>query len=78
MASAVFTQDTGDVEAWAEAMNSLRSDERVERMSRAAFTAGQDLLSQDEYTAQLIRIYEAVIARKQEGVALDAQVLALC
>ncbi len=24
---------TGDVEAWAEAMNSLRSDERVERMS---------------------------------------------
>ncbi len=70
--------ETGDVQAWADAMNSLRSNERVERMSRAAFAAGQNLLSPDEYTARLIRIYEAVMARKQEGVQLNARVHASC
>ena len=69
---------TGNVEAWADAMRRLRSDDRVQQMSRASFLAGQDLLSADEYTEQLTRIYEAVIARKQRATSADARAHATC
>ena len=55
----------GHVQAWADAMRSLASDDLVKRYSEAAFAAGQQLLDEDEYTDRLIGIYEQALARRR-------------
>ena len=57
----------GDVDAWADAMRQFKSDELVRSLSQAAFDSGGLLLGYDEYTSSLIRIYEDVLARQNEG-----------
>jgi glycosyltransferase involved in cell wall biosynthesis len=61
----------GDVEAWAEAMVSLRSTQLVRSYSLASFNAGKKLLGSDEYITRLIDIYRSVICRKH-GQAIKA------
>ena len=57
---------TGDVDAWAKAMTYLRSDDVVRDYSQAAFRAGQQLPSSEEYTSRLIEIYLVAISRKHK------------
>jgi len=54
----------GDVEAWADAMEQMTSDKTVQGMGEAAFRSGAILLGYDEYTDQLIGIYEEILARR--------------
>jgi glycosyltransferase involved in cell wall biosynthesis len=61
--------EPGNVDDWAEAMTRLRSDALVQTLGEAAFKSGRQLLSQDQYTTRLIRIYEDVI-QKKHGAAL--------
>lgn len=55
----------GDVEAWAAAMRSLRSDDIIRGYSEAAFGAGGRLLDETEHTDRLIGIYERALTRHQ-------------
>ncbi|WP_310467434.1 glycosyltransferase [Sphingomonas sp.] len=59
----------GDVQAWAAALSRLRSDELTAAYSEGAFTRGQGLPGQAEYTSRLIEIYTSAIDRKQRGPA---------
>jgi len=70
--------EPGNVDAWAEAMTRLRSNQLVETLSEAAFRDGQRLLTQDQYTARLIRIYEDVIQRKQAMLPRGREVRSPC
>lgn len=54
----------GDTSAWAAAMSALTADATVLAYSKAAFEAGRQLLDDDEYSNQLIGIYESVRARR--------------
>ena len=54
----------GDVQAWADAISLLRSDDLVRAMSEAAFEAGDKLLCERDYTSRLIEIYEKALSRK--------------
>ena len=54
----------GDVFEWAAAMRGLVSDETAQTYSEAAFQAGRQLLDEDQYTSQLIGIYESVRSRR--------------
>lgn len=56
----------GDIEAWAVAMSRLTDNDTVGRFSEAAFQAGAGLLSYDQYTDQLLKIYERVGARRHD------------
>jgi glycosyltransferase involved in cell wall biosynthesis len=70
--------ESGNVDAWAEAMSRLRSDQLVQKLGEAAFRTGQQLLTQDQYTTRLIRIYEEVIERKHGVRVRAAEVPSAC
>jgi len=55
----------GDVDAWAGAMNRLKSDELAQAFGRAAYRAGKQLLDYDEYMSRLLAIYEGALLRKR-------------
>lgn len=54
----------GNVQAWAEAMRKLGSDELVRGFSERAFDAGGTLTSEDEYTDRLLGIYRRALSRR--------------
>lgn len=55
-----------DVEAWAQAMARLTSDETARSFGEAAYRAGGELLGYQEYTDQLIGIYERILAQRHK------------
>lgn len=64
----------GDVEAWSLAMLRLGADDTARRMGEAAFRSGQQLLSHDQYTDELIAIYERVLSRNcQPNLAIGTR-----
>lgn len=65
----------GDVQAWAEAMESLRSDDLARSYSAAAFRAGQQLLDSDQYLARLIDIYANVLSAKQKQAPANRELV---
>jgi glycosyltransferase involved in cell wall biosynthesis len=67
----------GDVGAWTQAMQLLKSDELVRSYSEAAFEAGRQLLDDASYTDRLIGIYGRALARHHEP-ASALEVPALC
>lgn len=56
---------TGDVQAWAEGMTTLRSDALVRSYSEGALRVGDQLPGRQEYVAGLVEIYRAALSRKQ-------------
>jgi glycosyltransferase involved in cell wall biosynthesis len=59
----------GDIPAWIDAINRLKSDDLAGRLGQAAFHAGRQLLGYGAYMARLIEIYDAALSRKH----LEAQ-----
>jgi glycosyltransferase involved in cell wall biosynthesis len=70
--------ETGNVQAWADAMSRLQSNDLVHDLSVGAFAAGQYLMSYDAYIDELINIYRQVISRKHGQTQSAVEQAALC
>lgn len=57
----------GNVDAWADAMRRMQCDDRVSKLSAAAFEAGRRLLGRNDYIDRLAAIYAMALSRHREG-----------